>query len=114
MPQPPIDLDPYKDKISTLFLNNTPIKAIAGHLQSQYNIIARPRTIERRLQQWGIRQRTVIDEAIRARIWELLRRSASSQRILQILQKEGTPISDRTLYSIRKEYGIQLRVDDLA
>jgi hypothetical protein len=56
----------------------------------------------------------VINEAIRARIWELLRRSASSQRILQILQKEGTPISDCTLYSIRKEYAIQLRVDDPA
>ncbi|CAL5865890.1 uncharacterized protein PFLUO_LOCUS96 [Penicillium psychrofluorescens] len=119
MPRSQLDLEAYQDIIISLFAQKTTLEDIRLALQRE-GLIVSVRTIKRRLRDWGVRreqapQSIVDNEAIQIRIATLCTQVAlTTSEILEVLSNEGTPISPRTLWSIRRQrLGIRLRIDDL-
>ncbi|CAI7600365.1 unnamed protein product [Penicillium glandicola] len=105
MPRQQINLEPYRDDIITLYHHGISSDCISRTLESCHNIQVKERTIQSRLHKWGIRKRhrtTTGDEALHARIKMLfIQDRLTDKAMLNILQKEGYGISERTLRRLR-------------
>jgi hypothetical protein len=118
MPRLQVDLEAYKEDVVSLFTQMTTAEDICFALRQNHGVAVSLRTLQRRLQAWGVRreqapQSTVDNEAIQKRIASLcIQFTLSSKEILKVLTREGTPISYRTLCTIRQRLGIRLRIDD--
>lgn len=111
-----IDLDRFKAEIISLYSQSNDTQSIATILKDTHGISVGARTVQRRLLEWGVRQRadkdTAKSEALQRRINTLIRDDKLRTReVLRILEEEGMAISERTLRKIRKQLGIVLRVD---
>jgi hypothetical protein len=113
MPRPSINLEPYKDEISTLYKSGKSPPTIAMLLGNRYDIQVSERTIKTRLSIWGIHKtnRTASkDTVLHARIKVLLYQvGLSENEILHVLQLEGWNIQPRTLKYVRHQKGLLLR-----
>lgn len=111
-----LDLDKHKDEIISLYSRPTSTKDISIILKETHGISVGSKTLQRRLQDWGVRQRAVRGaterEEIQRRVNTLIRDDKLRTReVLRILDEEGKSVSERTLRKIRKQLGIVLRVD---
>ncbi|KAJ5902662.1 hypothetical protein N7495_003190 [Penicillium taxi] len=113
---PRIDLEPHKEEIITAFQGGKSAPDIRTDLKQKYGLNTSTRTLRNRLQVWGIRQRTVtrIDDVnLHERVRALYSTTTlSTKQILRVLADEGLHISDRSLGRLRRQLGIQLRIDD--
>ncbi|KAJ5612056.1 hypothetical protein N7510_005250 [Penicillium lagena] len=117
MPRPQVDLEAYQEEIVSLFTTQrTTVEDICFALRQNYGLAVSVRTLQRRLQAWEVRRAPsiVYNEAIQTRIATLCTQAAlTTSEILEVLSNEGTPISPRTLWTIRcQRLGIRLRIDD--
>ena len=115
MVRPQIDLDTYKDEITTLFNQQNTNQAICLELAQRYSIDITQRTLARRLQQWGLRRlpsKTFDNKALCERIRSLVYDNLSDQEILPMLHREGYQISSITLRRLRQQLGLRLRTDN--
>lgn len=103
--RPSINLEPYKDEITELYLNNTVPSRIAAHLDNHYGISATSRTIESRLRRWGVKKsnRTAsTDPVLHARIMILFYQVGLEEKeLLKVLQLDGFKIEASTLKYVR-------------
>ncbi|KAL4766702.1 hypothetical protein BDW60DRAFT_221101 [Aspergillus nidulans var. acristatus] len=113
MPRPSINLEPYRDEISTLYKSGKSPPTIAMILGDRYGIQVRERTIKTRLSIWGIQKvnRTAsADTVLHARITVLLYQvGLSEDEIIYVLQHEGWNIQPRTLKHVRHQQGLLRR-----
>ncbi|KAL3428760.1 hypothetical protein BDV09DRAFT_203923 [Aspergillus tetrazonus] len=111
--RPSINLEPYKDEITELYLNNTVPNRIAEYLADSYGISATPRTIESRLRRWGVKKsnRTAsTDQVLHARIMVLFYQVGLEEKeLLKVLQLEGFKIEASTLKYVRHKLGLLRR-----
>ena len=116
MPRQQINLEPYRDDIITLYHHGISSDSISRTLESCHNIRVKERTIQSRLRKWGIRKRhrtTTGDEALHARIKILfIQDRLTDKAMLNMLQKEGYAISERTLRRLRFKLGLHPRASD--
>jgi hypothetical protein len=105
-----IDLDPYKDEILDLLAHETTHEVIRTLLQDKYHITISRSGLKNRLREWQSTRSTLTQRSdIQDRVRELLPRY-NTKEILTILDKEGTPSSERTVRRIRDDLGIKLRL----
>ncbi|KAL6229002.1 hypothetical protein BDW75DRAFT_117457 [Aspergillus navahoensis] len=108
--RPSINLEPYKDEITGLYLNNTVPNRIAEYLANSYGISATPRTIEARLRRWGIKKsnRTAsTDQVLHARIMVLFYQVGLEEKeLLKVLHLDGFKIEASTLKYLRHKLGL--------
>lgn len=117
MPRPTIDLEPYKAEITALYQRNEPVVAIQDYLKESFNLQLSKRTLESRLQEWGLlhQDRTVsINTDVQARIKVLFFQVGLEDKdILYVLHQEGVTLASRTLRRMRKSLGLVRRTDSL-
>lgn len=112
---PRIDIDSYKDEITTLFQQEHNAESICNILQQRYIIEISPRTLARRLKDWGLRRyapKTIDNEALHDRIRTLVFDCQTDEKILRVLHREGFQLSLITLRRLRLQLGLRLRTDD--
>lgn len=115
MVRPQIDLDSYKDLITTLFNRQKTNQEICSELARLHIIEIAPRTLRRRLQQWGFRRlpsKTADNTALCERVRSLICDNLSDREILLTLHREGFQISLDTLRKLRQQLGLRRRTDD--
>lgn len=116
MPRQQINLEPYRDDIIALYHHGISSDSISRTLESCHNIQVKERTIQSRLRKWGIRKRhrtTTGDEALHARIKMLfIQDRLTDKAMLNMLQKEGYGISERTLRRLRFKLGLHARASE--
>ncbi|KAL4972933.1 hypothetical protein BDW66DRAFT_169115 [Aspergillus desertorum] len=102
MPRPSINLEPYRDEISTLYKSGKSPPDIAMLLGNRYGIQVSERTIKTRLSIWGIRKtnRTASNDT---------QVGLSENEILHVLQLEGWNTQPRTLKYVRHQKGLLRR-----
>lgn len=112
--RPSKDINEYKDEISKRFLDGEKIETIAEHLLEKYNIKVHPRTIQRRLKDWGIvlRVRSLtpnsqLDNRIKKLFFE---NGLSDKEIIYVLHREGIQITPHNLTSTRLRLGLRRRL----
>ncbi|RJE22166.1 hypothetical protein PHISCL_05486 [Aspergillus sclerotialis] len=105
-----INLEPYKDEITGLYLNNIVPNKIAEYLANFYGISATPRTIEARLRRWGIKKsnRTAsTDQVLHARIMVLFHQvGLEEKQLLKDLRLDSFKIKASTLKYLRHKLGL--------
>lgn len=110
MAPPSFNLEPFKDEIADLFLNqNQTWSQIAEHLREQGVDISTERLRKRALQAWGLKRRSDPGHSthIIERARELFEKyHLDDKTMLQVLHHEGFHISDRSLKSLRKKEGL--------
>ncbi|KAI3171846.1 hypothetical protein CBS147317_1275 [Penicillium roqueforti] len=106
---PRIDLEPFKSEILDLLSQNTTYKAILAILKQKYHISTGLSTFKSRLHDWQWESPRTRRSQLQDRIEELLPRHTTSD-ILTILNKDGTPSSERSVRRVRADLGIQLRL----
>ncbi|KAL4732831.1 hypothetical protein BDV11DRAFT_210663 [Aspergillus similis] len=108
--RPSINLEPYKNEITRLYLNNTVPNRIAEYLADSHGISATPRTIEARLRKWGIRKsnRTAsTDKVLQARIMILFYQVRLEEKeLLKVLNLDGFKVGASTLKYLRHKLGL--------
>jgi arginine repressor len=117
MGRPRIDLNPYKDEISTLFNQYKSTETICQELTRRYSIEISYNTLARRLHEWGLRRLpsrlpSASHEALCDRIKSLVYDNLSDQEILPTLHREGFQIAGITLKRLRQQLGLRRRTDD--
>jgi hypothetical protein len=114
MPPPKIDLESYKDEISTLFQQQCTTDAIVARLKQRHSIDISHRTPTRRLNVWGIRRlpaKAVDNPDLSKRIRELVLDGPHDKDIVPMLHHEACPkISQPTVARTRLHLGLRLRV----
>jgi hypothetical protein len=63
-----INLNLFKDQITSLFNDNLSAREIAERISSNHNITCTTRTIERRCKVWGFQKRSRIEETAALRL----------------------------------------------
>ncbi|KOC18440.1 hypothetical protein AFLA70_840g000170 [Aspergillus flavus AF70] len=98
MPRPTIDLEPHKAEITALYQRNEQVAAIQDYLKESFNLQLSKRTLESRLQEWGLlhQDRTV---------------GLEDKDILYVLHQEGVTLSPRIPRRMRKSLGLVRRTD---
>jgi arginine repressor len=115
MVRPEIDLDTYKDEINTLFNQQYTHQAICLELTQRHSIDIAPRTLARRLQQWGLRRlpsKAIDNEALCERIRSLVSDNYSNREILPNLRREVFQITNTTLTRPRQQLSLRQRTDN--
>ncbi|KAL4889310.1 hypothetical protein BDV59DRAFT_195730 [Aspergillus ambiguus] len=111
-----INLEPYKDQILSLYSSHLSVNSILAYIQDEYSFQISKRTLENRLQQWGVYRQdrtTSSSSLLHARIRVLFFQVGLEDReILQVLEKEGYSISSRTLRRLRINLGLYRRTKD--
>ncbi|CAG7952950.1 unnamed protein product [Penicillium nalgiovense] len=97
MPRPRIDIEPYKGEILNLISENITHIAICDSMLEKYGITISLRSLRRSLAAWSPSTNQLLP-------------LYNTQDILRILSSEGIPSSKRTLYRIRADLGITLRL----
>jgi hypothetical protein len=118
MPRPRIDLDPYKDEISTLFHQHKTTETICQELAQRHSINTSYNTLARRLHEWDLRRLPRLlrgsdgHKALCDRIKSLVFDNYSDAEILLTLHREGFKVSNDTLKNLRQQLGLRRRTDD--
>lgn len=115
MGRPRIDLNPYKDDISTLFHQHETTETICQELAQRHSIDISYNTLARRLHEWGLRRlpsKLIDNEALCDRVRALIYDNYSDSEALSKLHKEGFQISQKALKTIRQQLGLRRRTDD--
>jgi hypothetical protein len=102
---PAVNLDPYKEEIIGLAQDHSG-EEIRSILLSNHGISVTSRTVNKRLQEWGARSSSHTINDIEQRVYDLHCLSLNTEEILLVLEKDGTPSSERTIRRIRKRRGI--------
>ena len=109
-----IDLEPYKAQMISWFQDeNMTTNEIAESLRSSYEIAIVPRTIQRRLKDWGITKRTRVENTakLRARIaYMFCMLGFTDDEMLHALKIEGYQIGKTSLERIRREQRLWRRL----
>lgn len=108
MVRPDLDLDSYQDQIIDWFTHGITIDVIVERLDQQFS----RRTIQRRLQKWGIQQRTVTQDTpeLRVQVAILFHANLSDPEIVRALKQSGVPIEVTAVVRIRKNQGLVRRM----
>ncbi|KAJ5143195.1 uncharacterized protein N7515_001982 [Penicillium bovifimosum] len=114
--RPRVDLEPYKDEIIALIEKKTKGTDVCKHLKEQHGIQLSARTLNKRLQAWGIKEKkeqyNSNNPELHARVKNLFFDvGLSDQEIITVLHDEGYAVSLRTLRRLRSRLGIRLRLD---
>ncbi|KAJ6168287.1 hypothetical protein N7497_001130 [Penicillium chrysogenum] len=113
--RPRVDLEPYKAEIIGLYENKMKSDDICKHMKRQHDIQISARTLTKRLQLWGVKEKmenNSSNEALHARIKNLFFDvGLTDQEIVTVLHDEGYDVSARTLRRLRHQLGIRLRLD---
>ena len=112
MPNPQIDLNPFKGLITTWFNNSISTENIAQRLQDEHNTSCTDRTIRRRLKDWGVTQRVRIKEtaALRLKIASMFYMNFPDDIIVHALNEEGYQIGKTTVVRIQKAQGCKRKM----
>lgn len=115
--RPQVNMEPYKDQVIVLLTQNTPINVILDMLHQNHGLQISPRTFKRRTQAWCIQRRAPTgitnNRPLQIRVETLIcEGNLSPKEILEVLARDGTPISNDSLKQIRRRLGIRLRIDD--
>ncbi|KAJ5742258.1 hypothetical protein N7533_003749 [Penicillium manginii] len=115
--RPQVNMEPYKDQIIVLLTQKTPINVILDMLHQKNGLQISPRTFKRRTQAWGIQRRAPTgitnNRPLQIRVETLIcEGNLSPKEILEVLARDGTPISNDSLKQIRRRLGIRLHIDD--
>ena len=112
MPTPTIDLKPFKGLITTWFHDGLTSEDIAKKLTNEHNTRCAPRTIKRRLAEWGTTKRKRIQEtaALRLKIASMFYMNFPDDIIVRALNEEGYQIGLTTVARIRKAQGCKRRM----
>lgn len=113
MPRPSINLEPYKAELINLYQNSASIQSLQTFLLDQHGIQLTTRTIESRLQKWGIKKQNCTassDTMLHARIRILFFQVGLEEKdLFHVLKAEGFDISPRMLKYIRHQLGLYHR-----
>jgi hypothetical protein len=97
MPRPTINLEPYREEISSLYQTGLTIASIIEILTNQYGLQISERMIRARLSGWGIQKYnhavmkdTVLHACIKVLMYQV---GLNEVEILDILQREGFQLS---------------------
>ncbi|CAG8199981.1 unnamed protein product [Penicillium salamii] len=116
--RPRVDLEAQKAEIIGLFENKMSSADICKHLKAQHDIQISSRTMTKRLQRWGVKEKkenNTSNQVLHARIKHLFFEvGLSDQEIITVLHDEGYEVSQRTLRRLRHQLGIRLRLDSPA
>ena len=109
MVRPALDLDSYQDQIIDWFTHGITVDVIVQRLDQQFS----RRTIQRRLQKWGIQQRTVTQDTpeLRAQVAILFHMNLSDLNIVRALKLSGIAIEVTGVVRIRKSQGLVRRMN---
>jgi hypothetical protein len=109
-----IDLEPYKAQMISWFQDdNMAANEISESLRSSYDIIVVPRTIQRRLKDWGITKRTRVENTakLRARIaYMFCVLGFTDNEMLHALKIEGYQLGRTSLVRIQREQRLWRRL----
>ena len=109
-----IDLEPYKAQVITWFQDeNKTADEIVELLRSSYDKSTSPRTVQRRLKDWGITKRTRVENTavLRARIgYMFCVLGFTDNEMLHALKHEGYRIEKTSLVRIRREQRLWRRL----
>ena len=111
-----IDLSRYKKIIISRFEDDISAESIAEYLWQTYHLKVTEKTIRRRLREWGIGRRNFLEDTpeLRARIAGLYYNFCfSDKEIINVLEREGYPITSWNLSSLRRKIGLKRKVDSL-
>jgi transposase len=114
MGRPTCDVDQYQEEISDLYQSGQTVDSIARELLSEYNFDVNPRTIQRRLKEWGLTRRIRVKHTneLENQILVLFYQCGLSDKdMLYVLQKQGYRINARTLGNLRRRIGLKRRID---
>jgi hypothetical protein len=112
MVRPIYDLESYRDEIVDWFQHGITVNIIVERLNQQFQVLCSSRTIQRRLQKWGIYQRTITQDTseLRAQIAILFHANLSDTNIVRALKQSGVPIEVTAVVRIRKNQGLIRRM----
>ena len=114
MPRPSIPIDQFKEDIRRwVFEDSYTAEKVADLVSLRLGQPCTPRTIKRRLKEWGFHQRNWVQDTteLRLRIAILFQQSYSDENIVRQLEKEDRgPISVRQVAKIRKKIGFVRRM----
>ncbi|KAJ5754214.1 hypothetical protein N7533_003757 [Penicillium manginii] len=115
--RPQVNMEPYKDQVIVLLTQNTPINVILDMLHQNHGLQISPRTFKRRTQAWCIQRRAPTgitnNRPLQIRVKTLIcKGNLSPKEILEVLTRDGTPISNNSLKQIHRRLSIRLRIDD--
>ena len=112
MPRPIKNLLPYRDAITEWACTNVTREEIAKRLKDLWGIEVNSRTVERRLQQWGIQTRTQTADTpfLRAQIAIMYRLGDTDEEMLEDLQDLGYNASITGVTRIRRDLGLARRM----
>jgi hypothetical protein len=110
MGRPTIDLGLHREWLQNRYQSGTPMNVLCNTLADKYNISIVPKTLSRRLQQWGISRnqiRTHTTDELQQRLRELFFEfGLSDAQLLERLRSENYSVSLRGIQSIR--LGLQI------
>ncbi|KAJ5334479.1 hypothetical protein N7452_006882 [Penicillium brevicompactum] len=117
--RPRVDLEAQKPEIIALYEKKMSSADICKHLKAQHDIQISARTLTKRLQRWGVKEKkkenNTSNQELHARIKHLFFEvGLSDQEIVTVLNDEGFDVSQRTLRRLRHQLGIRLRLDSPA
>ena len=108
-----VSLDPYKDIIIQLFLEqDQPLIDIARHLNLTHGLDISERTISRRLTAWNVprkKTRAPVSQELRDRLLYHYNRNLTDEQIATELEKEGFDVKSRNLSRLRQKMGMRRR-----
>jgi hypothetical protein len=110
MPRPTINLEPYREEISSLYQTGSNIASIIEILSNQYDLRISERTLRARLSGWGIQKynhAVMKDTVLHARIKVLMYQVGLNEvEIIDVLNREGFKLSPRTYKYVRHQLGL--------
>ncbi|KAK0657719.1 hypothetical protein B0T16DRAFT_402418 [Cercophora newfieldiana] len=110
------DWEPYRETIYNLYVEqDKPLTYLREHLASEYNFTPSRRGFQSQIKQWGFPQkyrRAWKDESLVARVREMWDANWKHKAMLAQLQEEGFDIEDRELVTVRRRFGMKLRLND--
>jgi hypothetical protein len=113
MPRTLVELEPFRNEIIELYLDNTSANEICRKLKTERNLEVSERTLKARLKEWDVQKRfrTTDSLALRDRILYLFKNvGLSDSEIVIVLKKEGFEVERRKLVIIRKEMNLRRRL----
>jgi hypothetical protein len=108
-----IPLDQYREVITENYLGGVDAEDLALLLLEKYQVEVSMRTIQRRLQDWGVKKlvRVVYSQELRLAIISLyFEFRANDVVMLHILHSRGFKTAECSLYRLRRSMGLKRRV----
>jgi Clr5 domain len=103
MPRLTINLDPYKEEITTLLDSKRTNADIREYLNDLYGLQIADKTLRRRLKEWKISTHTWIQDtpALRDRVISLFYNGLNDRQLYEALRIEGYMLGEEALVQLR-------------